>query len=78
MESGYERILHIDGKIIQIKTSRCGRTVLVRNYDSINLSLEDERVFQWPLHVFTLEVYLNDLTTSFYASKIVEWMKGVK
>jgi len=38
----------------------------------------DQCLIRWPLDSFNLEVYLNELTSSYYASKIVEWVKGVE
>lgn len=35
------------------------------------------RLFRWPLDKFELETKLNDLTTSYYASKIIEWVESV-
>lgn len=35
------------------------------------------RLFRWPLDKFELEMKLNDLTTSYYASKIIEWVESV-
>jgi len=35
------------------------------------------RLFRWPLDKFELETKLNDLTTSYYASKIIDWVQSV-
>ena len=35
------------------------------------------RLFRWPLDKFELEAKLNDLTTSYYASKVIEWVQSV-
>lgn len=35
------------------------------------------RLFRWPLDKFELEMHLNDLTTSYYASKVIEWVESV-
>jgi len=32
------------------------------------------RQFRWELDSFKLELYLNELTTSYYASKIRDWV----
>jgi len=37
----------------------------------------EERLFRWPMDKFNMEMYLNDLTTSYYASKVIEWVDGV-
>lgn len=34
------------------------------------------RLFRWPMDRFNLEVYLNELTTSYYASKILDWVSA--
>jgi len=34
------------------------------------------RVFRWPLDLFNIEMFLNGLTTSYYASKIIGWIEG--
>lgn len=34
----------------------------------------EERLFRWPLDKFKLEMYLNELTTSYYADKIIQWL----
>lgn len=35
------------------------------------------RLFRWPLDRFELEMYLNNLTTSYYASKVIDWVESV-
>lgn len=34
----------------------------------------EERLFRWPLDKSRLEMYLNELTTSYYADKIIQWL----
>lgn len=65
------------GGIIQTYV-KPGEFVTVRTIDSETQAMIKHKLFRWPLDLFNVEVYLNDLTTSYYASKIVEWMKGVK
>jgi hypothetical protein len=65
------------GGIIQAYV-KPGQFVTVRVIELQTQAMLENKLFRWPLDLFNVEVYLNDLTTSYYASKIVEWMKGVK
>lgn len=40
--------------------------------------LVEHRLFRWPLDFCHLELYLCEIATPYYASKIIEWMKGIK
>lgn len=51
---------------------------VIRVIDYRSGDLVENKLFRWPFDDFSAEVYLNDITTSYYASKIIEWMKGVK
>lgn len=55
-----------------------GQLAAVRVVDYRTGELVKNKLFRWPLDYFSAEVYLNDITTSYYASKIIEWIKGVK
>jgi len=38
----------------------------------------DQCLIRWPLDSFNLEAYLCNLTSSYYASKIIDWVRGVE
>ena len=63
------------GGIIHVKTSNQGNSVTFVNSDFTTRTILDVKVFRWPLDLFNIEVYLNDLTSSYYASKIIDWIK---
>ena len=63
------------GGIIHVKTSNDGNSVGIVNSDFTTNAQIGVRVFRWPLDLFDIEVYLNDLTSSYYASKIIDWIR---
>ena len=58
--------VEITGKVIQIKAL----DYYSKKEVSSGSGMSDERNVQWKL-----DSYLNDLTTSYYASKIMDWIK---
>jgi len=62
------------GGIIEAKVSQDGNAVGIRNAEYSNNSTISTRLFRWPLDRNNLDLYLNELTTSYYASKIIEWI----
>lgn len=64
------------GGIIHVKTSSDGNSVGIVNSDFNTNAQMGVKVFRFPLDLFNIEVYLNDLTSSYYASKIMDWIKG--
>ncbi len=63
------------GGVIHVKTSNDGNSVGIVNSDFTTNAQIGVRVFRWPLDLFNIEVYLNDLTSSYYALKIIDWIK---
>jgi len=62
------------GGIIEAKVSQDGRAVAIRNAEYKDNSTISTRLFRWPLDKFRMEQYLNELTTSYYADKIIQWL----
>ena len=61
------------GGIIQVIISEDKNLVRIRNATMQKETIEI-RQFRWELDSFKLELYLNELTTSYYASKIRDWV----
>jgi len=61
------------GGIIQVIISENKNLVRIRNATMESETIEI-RQFRWELDSFKLELYLNELTTSYYASKIRDWV----
>jgi len=61
------------GGIIQVMISENKNLVRIRNATMAGETIEI-RQFRWELDSFKLELYLNELTTSYYASKIRDWV----
>jgi len=61
------------GGIIQVIISENKNLVRIRNATMERETIEI-RQFRWELDSFKLELYLNELTTSYYASKIRDWV----
>jgi len=61
------------GGIIQVIISEDKNLVRIRNATMERETIEI-RQFRWELDSFKLELYLNELTTSYYASKIRDWV----
>jgi len=64
------------GGIIAAKVSQNGTAVAIRNATYHGNETISVRLFRWPLDKFSMLVYLNELTTSYYADKIMDWVKG--
>lgn len=65
---------YASGGIIQAKVSGDGNAVAIRVLDYITKEGLDGRVFRWPLDRFSIEMYLNELTTSYYSNVILDWI----
>ena len=63
------------GGIIKVSTNGNNNGLLIVNCDFTSNAQIGVRLFRWPLDLFNIEVYLNDLTSSYYASKIIDWIK---
>lgn len=64
------------GGIIAAKVSQNGTAVAIRNATYHGNETISVKLFRWPLDKFSMLVYLNELTTSYYADKIMDWVKG--
>jgi len=62
------------GGIIEAKVNQAGTGVAIRNAEYKDNSTISIRMFRWPLDKFKVEEYLNELTTSYYADKIIQWL----
>jgi hypothetical protein len=62
------------GGIIEIKINSSKTLIEVRNATWEENKTIEIRKFRWELDSFKLELYLNELTTSYYASKIRDWV----
>lgn len=62
------------GGIIEIKINNSKTLIEVRNATWGDNKTIEIRQFRWELDSFKLELYLNELTTSYYASKIRDWV----
>lgn len=62
------------GGIIEIKINNTKTLIEVRNATWEENKTIEVRQFRWELDSFKLELYLNELTTSYYASKIRDWV----
>jgi len=62
------------GGIIQVKISNNKTMIGIRNATWEKNETLAVRLFRWELDSFKLELYLNDLTTSYYACKIRDWI----
>jgi len=63
------------GGIIEVKTNGNNNGLLIVNCDFTTNAQIGVRLFRWPLDLFNIEMHLNDLTTSYYASKIIDYIK---
>jgi hypothetical protein len=61
------------GGIIQVIISEDKNLVRIKNANMQKETIEI-RQFRWELDSFKLELYLNEITTSYYASKIRDWV----
>lgn len=61
------------GGVIQVMIPENKNLVRIRNATMAGETIEI-RQFRWELDSFKLELYLNELTTSYYASKIRDWV----
>ena len=62
------------GGIIQVKISNNKTMIGIRNATWEKNETLAVRLFRWELDSYKLELYLNDLTTSYYACKIRDWI----
>ena len=62
------------GGIIDIKINNGKTLIEIRNATCEENKTIEIRQFRWELDSFKLELYLNELTTSYYASKIRDWV----
>lgn len=62
------------GGIIQVRISNNKTMIGIRNATWEKNETLAVRLFRWELDSFKLELYLNDLTTSYYACKIRDWI----
>ena len=62
------------GGIIEAKVNQAGTAIAIRNAEYKDNSTISIRMFRWPLDKFKVEEYLNELTTSYYADKIIQWL----
>jgi hypothetical protein len=63
------------GGIIELKINNTKTCLGIRNATWKEKATLSTRIFRWPLDLFNIEIYLNDLTTSYYASKIINWIQ---
>jgi hypothetical protein len=62
------------GGIIEAMVNSEGNMVGIRNAEYKTGATISKQLFRWPLDKSRLEMYLNDLTTSYYADKIIQWL----
>jgi len=62
------------GGIIEVKINKDKTIIQIRNATFEKNETLEVRLFRWELDSFKLELYLNELTTSYYASKIRDWV----
>lgn len=65
---------YASGGIIQAKVSQNGSAVAIRVLDMYTKEVLAVRLFRWPLDRFNMEMYLNELTTSYYSNVILDWI----
>ena len=61
------------GGTIKVQVNQSGTAIQVMA-DGGETGEFEEKMFRWPLDKFKLEMYLNELTTSYYADKIIQWL----
>jgi hypothetical protein len=62
------------GGIIQVKMSGDGNAVAIRALDYYTKEPLAMSMFRWPLDRSAAEMYLNELTTSYYSNVILDWI----
>lgn len=62
------------GGIIEAMVNSEGNIVGIRNAEYKTGDTISKQLFRWPLDKSRLEMHLNDLTTSYYADKIIQWL----
>ena len=62
------------GGIIQVKINSKSSVIIVNCDFNTNAEVEI-RMFRWPLDLFNIEMYLHGLTTSYYVSKIIDYIE---
>jgi hypothetical protein len=65
------------GGNIKANVNQSGTAVQIIHSDKPLIAGAYGRLFRWPLDRNELEMHLTDLTTSYYASKIIEWVDSV-
>jgi len=69
-----------NGGYIRAIVNEAGNVVQITNSDYSDKPIKDGAygaIFRWPLDRFNLEMHLTNLTTSYYANKIIEWAESV-
>lgn len=69
-----------NGGYIRAIVNEAGNVVQITNSDYSDKPIKDGAygaIFRWPLDKFNLEMHLTNFTTSYYASKIIEWVESV-
>jgi hypothetical protein len=64
------------GGNIKAQVNQSGTAIEIFSFNDDD-AIGEKRLFRWPLDKFNMEMYLNELTTSYYASKIIEWIDSV-
>jgi len=64
------------GGNIKAKVNQSGTAIEIFSFNDDD-AIGEKRLFRWPLDKFNMEMYLNELTTSYYASKIIDWVQSV-
>ena len=62
------------GGIIQVKINSKSSVIIVNCDFTTNAEVEI-KMFRWPLDIFNIEMYLHGLTTSYYVSKIIDYIE---
>lgn len=65
------------GGNIKANVNESGTAVQIIHSDKPLIAGAYGRLFRWPLDRNELDMHLTDLTTSYYASKIIEWVESV-
>ena len=61
------------GGNIKVRVNQSGTAIEIFSFDDGD-AMGEKRLFRWPLDKFKVEQYLNELTTSYYADKIIQWL----
>lgn len=63
------------GGIIKVSTNGNNNGLLIINCDFTTNAQVGVRLFRRPLDLFNIEMYLHGLTTSYYVSKIIDYIE---